>query len=112
MVAKIISIVNQKGGVGKTTTAVNLSTSLSAMNKKTLIIDLDPQGNSSTGFGINQQSRIITIYQVLAGLNNLTESIMKTNLPNLNIITANTNLSAAELDLVQVKEESIFYVIY
>ncbi len=100
---KILAIVNQKGGVAKTTTTVNLSTALSAMNKKILVIDLDPQGNSSTGFGINQQNRKITIYQVLIGLNSIEESIINTNIPNLKLITANTNLSGAESDLLTIK---------
>lgn len=103
MKAKIISVVNQKGGVGKTTTTVNLSTALSTMHQKTLVIDLDPQGNSSTGFGIKQQHRQVTIYQVLTGLSKLEESIIATNIPNLNIITSNTNLSAAELELMSFK---------
>lgn len=97
------AIVNQKGGVGKTTTAVNLSTALSAMDKKILMIDLDPQGNSSTGFGISQQDRKVTIYQVLVGLKSIEEAIMPTNIPNLHLIASNTNLSGAESDLLTIK---------
>lgn len=99
MITKIISIVNQKGGVGKTTTAVNLSTALAAMNKKLLTIDMDPQGNSSTGFGIEQHGRKVTIYELLFGLKKLDDAILPTSIPNLNIITSNTNLSAAEIEL-------------
>ena len=101
---KVISVVNQKGGVGKTTTAVNLSTALSAMEKKILVIDLDPQGNSSTGFGIKQQDRKVTIYHALIGLNHFEESITKSNIPNLYISPSNTNLLAAELELVPLKK--------
>lgn len=101
---KIVAIVNQKGGVAKTTTTVNLSTALSVMDKKILVIDLDPQGNSSTAFGINQQDRKVTIYQVLIGLRTIEEAIIQTNIPNLQLITANTNLSGAESDLLSIKK--------
>jgi chromosome partitioning protein len=101
---KILAIVNQKGGVAKTTTTVNLATALAATNKRVLVIDLDPQGNSSTGFGIDQQNRKITIYQALIGLNLIEESILSTNIPNLKLITSNTNLSGAESDLLMIKK--------
>ncbi|MFA1688829.1 ParA family protein [Candidatus Rickettsia barbariae] len=101
---KVIAIVNQKGGVAKTTTTVNLATAFAAVNKKILVIDLDPQGNSSTGFGINQQQRKNTIYQVLTNLIELQDAIISTDIPNLEIITSNTNLSAAELDLTKLKD--------
>lgn len=104
MNTKVISIVNQKGGVAKTTTTVNLATALAAMDKKVLVIDLDPQGNSSTGFGINQQQRKNTIYQALINLIKLKDAIVSTDIPNLDLITANTNLSAAELDLTKLEE--------
>ncbi|BDU60089.1 chromosome partitioning protein ParA [Candidatus Rickettsia kotlanii] len=101
---KVIAIVNQKGGVAKTTTTVNLATAFAAVNKKILVIDLDPQGNSSTGFGISQQQRKNTIYQVLINLIELQDAIISTDIPNLEIITSNTNLSAAELDLTKLKD--------
>ncbi|KJW04076.1 ParA family protein [Rickettsia argasii] len=101
---KVIAIVNQKGGVAKTTTTVNLATAFAAVNKKILVIDLDPQGNSSTGFGISQQQRKNTIYQVLTNLIELQDAIISTDIPNLEIITSNTNLSAAELDLTKLKD--------
>jgi len=104
MTVKVISIVNQKGGVAKTTTTVNLATALAAMDKKILVIDLDPQGNSSTGFGISQQQRKNTIYQALTNLIKLEDAIIPTDIPNLEIVTSNANLSAAELDLTKLKE--------
>jgi len=97
---KIIAIVNQKGGVGKTTTASNLATALAAVNKKILIIDLDPQGNASTGFGIEIDSRKKTIYEVLVNKHPINDVIIKTSIPNLDIITSTVDLSAAELELI------------
>ncbi|RYE06061.1 MAG: ParA family protein [Rickettsiaceae bacterium] len=104
---KIISIVNQKGGVGKTSTAVNLSTALSIIGKKTLVIDLDSQGNTSTGFGVKQEDRKFTIYQALFDSKLLDKAIIKNcidKLPNLDLITSNTNLSAAELELTNLQK--------
>ncbi|AFC69231.1 chromosome partitioning protein ParA [Rickettsia amblyommatis] len=107
---KVIAIVNQKGGVAKTTTTVNLATAFAAVNKKILVIDLDPQGNSSTGFGISQQQRKNTIYQVLTNLIELKDAIISTDIPNLEIITSNTNLSAAELDLTKLKDREYILI--
>lgn len=97
----IISIVNQKGGVGKTTTAVNLATALAATGKKTLIIDLDPQGNASTGFGIESADRKDrTIYDVITDNTSIDKTIFKTTVPGLKIIPSSVDLSAAEVELV------------
>lgn len=100
MTAKIISIVNQKGGVGKTTTAVNLSTIFAVMEKRVLLIDLDSQGNSSSGLGIKQEDRKITSYHVMCDLESASNAIIETEIPKLSVITANTNLAAIELDLI------------
>jgi chromosome partitioning protein len=102
-IAKIFSIVNQKGGVGKTTTAINIATSLSAAKKKVLMIYLDPQGNASTGFGIDSSQRTKNIYNVLSGEINISEAILSTKIPNLKIITATVDLSACEFELANIE---------
>ena len=100
MSAKIVSIVNQKGGVGKTTTAVNLATILAVMDKRILLIDLDSQGNSSSGLGIRQDQRKVTTYHVLCGLEPIQKAIYQSEIPNLSLITSNTNLAAIEMELL------------
>ena len=103
MKARVISVVNQKGGVGKTTTAVNLATIFAVMDKKVLIIDIDSQGNTSSGLGIKQAERKVTSYNVFSGLNSIQDAILATEVPNLSIVSANTNLAAIELDLIHLK---------
>jgi chromosome partitioning protein len=96
---KIISIINQKGGVGKTTTVINLAAGLSMKGKKILVIDLDPQGNATTGLGLsNTASSDSTIYSVLNGNKKITEVIQQTSFENLNLVTSNVDLSGLEVE--------------
>ena len=96
---KIISIINQKGGVGKTTTVINLAAGLSMKGKKILVIDLDPQGNATTGLGLsNNASSDTTIYSVLNGNKKISDVIQQTSFENLNLITSNVDLSGLEVE--------------
>ena len=96
---RVLSIANQKGGVGKTTTAINLATALAALGEKVLILDLDPQGNASTGLGIAPHQRKSSVYEVLMEERPLADTVMPTALPRLSIVPADADLSGIELEL-------------
>src|SRR5207344_1429712 len=103
---RILVVANQKGGVGKTTTAINLGTALAAVGKQVLVIDVDPQGNASTGLGITKPQRSISIYEVITGHAPLIDAIVQSQIPGLHVVPATPDLAGAEMELVGVPRRS------
>jgi chromosome partitioning protein len=100
---KIISVVNQKGGVGKTTTAVNLAAGIGLLGKKVLVVDADPQGNTTSGFGISKKKIDISTYELLVGEKKTEEAIVTTEYDNVDVLPASMDLAAAEVDLITIE---------
>jgi len=103
---RVFAVSNQKGGVGKTTTAINLGTALAAIGEKVLIVDMDPQGNASTGLGVPRETRRITIYDVIVDGRSVHDAAVKTAVPGLDIIPADADMSGVEIELSQADRRS------
>ena len=100
---RIIAIANRKGGVGKTTTTVNIATAMAATGKKVLVVDLDPQGNASTSMGINKRGRMASSYEVLLGEKSVSEAVVWTEVRNFSIIPSSPDLAGAEVELIDLE---------
>jgi len=103
---RVLAVSNQKGGVGKTTTAINLGTALAAIGEKVLIVDMDPQGNASTGLGVPRETRKVTIYDVIVDGHSIDETAVQTAVPGLYIVTADPDMSGVEIELSQADRRS------
>ena len=102
---RIIAIANQKGGVGKSTTAINLSSCLGEMGQKVLTIDMDPQGNTTSGMGVDKDEQENTVYELLLGETNIEDCILKLEFDGLSLIPSNVNLAGAEIELIGIEEK-------
>ena len=108
--SKIIAFVNQKGGVGKTTSSINLAASLGLLGKKTLLVDLDPQGNSTTGVGINKGDNNASVYELFVGKSDVKDVIVKTDFKNLYVIPASINLAGVDMELMEMSRQNPDFV--
>ena len=106
IVPRIITIANQKGGVGKTTTAINLATALAAIGERVLIVDIDPQGNASTGLGIDRRNRDVSSYDVITGRSSVAEASVATAVPNLSVVPSTLDLLGVEMEIAGASDRA------